>query len=71
MHLRLGDDLPKVQSQAPQTPDDEGVTVIERQLMRAVAAVRSEEFAARPGQHCDRCAFHAICPAESSGSVLS
>jgi RecB family exonuclease len=71
VQLRLGSDLPKVQPQAPQVPDADGVTVIERQLMAAVAAVRSEEFVARPGAHCDRCDFHALCPTKSSGSVLS
>ena len=64
-------ELPKVQPQAPQTPDADGVTLIEHQLMPAVAAVRAEEFVARPGPHCDRCEFHAVCPAQSSGSVLS
>jgi superfamily I DNA/RNA helicase/RecB family exonuclease len=71
VQLRLGTDLPKVQPQAPQVPDAEGLTVIERQLMAAVAAVRGEEFVARPGAHCDRCDFHAVCPTKSSGSVLS
>ena len=71
VQLRLGGDLPKVQPQAPQVPDSEGVTTIQRQLMAAVRAVREEEFVARPGGHCDRCDFHAICPAKSSGSVLS
>jgi hypothetical protein len=55
----------------PQVPDPDGVTTIEHQLMRAVAAVRGEEFVARPGAHCDRCDFHALCPTRSSGSVLS
>jgi RecB family exonuclease len=71
VQLRLGADLPKVQPQAPQTPDADGVTLIEHQLMAAVAAVRAEEFVARPGPQCERCEFHAICPAQSSGSVLS
>ncbi len=71
VQLRLGGDLPKVQPQAPQVPDGDGVTTIQHQLMAAVRAVRDEEFVARPGAHCDRCDFHAICPAMSSGSVLS
>jgi RecB family exonuclease len=71
VQLRVGTDLPKVQPQAPQVADDDGVTVIEHQLMAAVAAVRDEEFVARPGAHCDRCDFHALCPVMSSGSVLS
>jgi RecB family exonuclease len=71
VHLRLGADLPKVQPQAPQTPDAAGVTMIHHQLMAAVAAVRGEQFVARPGAHCDRCDFHALCPTKSSGSVVS
>ncbi len=71
VQLRLGAELPKVQPQAPQEPDADGVTVIQHQLMAAVAAVRDEEFVARPGAQCDRCDFHAVCPATSSGSVLS
>ena len=71
VQLRIGGDLPKVQPQAPQVPDADGVTAIERQLMAAVRAVRDEEFVARPGDHCERCAFQPICPAKSSGSVLS
>ena len=57
-------ELPKVQPQAPQVPGDDGVTAIERQLMAAVAAVRDEEFVARPGDHCDRCDFHADLPGQ-------
>jgi RecB family exonuclease len=71
VQLRLGSDLPKVQPQAPQVPDADGVTVIEHQLMAAASIVRDEAFVARPGPHCDRCDFHAVCPTKSSGSVLS
>ena len=39
--------------------------------MVAAATVRAEEFVARPGQHCDRCSFKAICPDKAAGSVLS
>ena len=35
--------------------------------MAAVRAVRDEEFVARPGAQCDRCDFHAICPAQVVG----
>ena len=71
VQLRLGAELPKVQPQAPQVPDADGVTAIEHQLMAAARAVRDEDFVARPGPQCDRCEFHAVCPAKSSGSVLS
>jgi superfamily I DNA/RNA helicase/RecB family exonuclease len=60
----------KVQEQAPQTPDDTGLTPVEAQLVDAVAAIRSETFEARPGTHCDRCDFAMLCPAQVSGTVL-
>jgi RecB family exonuclease len=65
VQLRHGDAQPKVQQQPPAPPQ------IEAQLQLAVAAVRSEAFAARPGSHCERCPFDPICPAHASGSVLS
>jgi hypothetical protein len=65
------EDFPKVQWQGPQQPGDDGARLVETQLMEAVAAVRAEEFVARPGSHCDRCAFVALCPTQASGSVLS
>ena len=39
--------------------------------MLAAATIRSEEFVARPGTHCERCTFWAICPDKASGTVLS
>jgi superfamily I DNA/RNA helicase/RecB family exonuclease len=71
VHLRLGGDLPKVQLQARQEPDADGARPVDVQLMAAVDAVRSEQFVARPGEHCQRCPFTAVCPTQSSGSVLS
>ncbi len=65
IQLRHGDTQPKVQAQAPSPPQ------IETQLQQAVAAVRSEAFVARRGDHCKRCAFQPVCPAFASGSVLS
>lgn len=69
IQLRLGKELPRVDSQGK--PE-----LIEQQLSRAVAAVRAEEFVARPSAspqngHCRYCSFQAICPAFSTGSVLS
>ena len=62
----------KVQQQQPQSPDDEGVLPVERQLMSAARALRLEEFPARPERsRCERCQFAAFCPAQVSGSVLS
>ncbi|WP_183096124.1 RecB family exonuclease, partial [Nocardioides stalactiti] len=65
VQLRHGDTQPKVQQQPASPPH------IESQLQQAVAAVRTEAFVARPGTHCDRCAFTTLCPAFASGSVLS
>ena len=61
----------KVQRQDPQTPDDDGVLPVERQLMAAADAIRREEFWARPGDHCKFCAFAQLCPSQVSGTVLS
>jgi RecB family exonuclease len=61
----------KVQLQEPQQSGDDGHTAIESQLMEAVAAVRSEEFEARAGDHCQRCSFQPICPVKGAGTVLS
>ena len=47
------------------------VRLVEEQLMRAAGALRAEEFVARPGAHCDRCSFQAICPDKAAGTVLS
>ncbi|WP_148572632.1 ATP-dependent helicase [Nocardioides caldifontis] len=70
VQLRLGESLPKVQAQEPPAETD-GPRLVEEQLMAAARVVREEELVARPGSHCDRCDFQAICPVWSSGSVLS
>ena len=62
----------KVQQQRPQVPDEEGLRPVERQLMQAAAALRHEEFPARPERsRCERCQFATFCPAQVAGSVLS
>jgi superfamily I DNA/RNA helicase/RecB family exonuclease len=60
----------KVQPQAPQSPGEDGRTPVEAQLADAVEAIRSERFEARPGTHCERCAFAMLCPTQVSGTVL-
>jgi RecB family exonuclease len=70
VQLRIGDTLPKVQLQPPPAPGH-GVRLIEEQLVEATAALRAEEFVARPGAHCERCTFQAICPDKAAGTVLS
>jgi superfamily I DNA/RNA helicase/RecB family exonuclease len=69
VQLRIGDELPKVQLQP--APAAGQPRLIEAQLEQAVAALRAEEFVARPGSHCDRCTFQAICPTKAAGTVLS
>jgi CRISPR/Cas system-associated exonuclease Cas4 (RecB family) len=61
----------RVQHQAPQLADEEGVKPIVRQLMAASTALREERFPARPGEHCKYCDFVRFCPAHTSGTVLS
>ena len=39
--------------------------------MQAVGVIRSEAIPARPGKHCEHCAFVAICPVKGAGTVLS
>jgi CRISPR/Cas system-associated exonuclease Cas4 (RecB family) len=39
--------------------------------MEAARRLRGEEFPARPGAHCDYCAFERFCPARTAGTVLT
>jgi len=61
----------KVQHQTPQQPDEDGRRPIELQLMAAARSIRDERFPARPGGHCEHCDFQPLCPAKTSGTVLS
>jgi RecB family exonuclease len=62
----------KVQVQEPQEPGEDGLTVIQRQLMAAVTSLREERLEVRPEeQRCNRCAFQRLCPAQQSGTVLT
>ncbi len=61
----------KVQQQEPQQPDEDGHTTVEKQLMQAVAVVRSESFPAQAGPHCEHCSFTPLCPVKGAGTVLS
>ncbi|MGI8577498.1 MAG: ATP-dependent helicase [Nocardioidaceae bacterium] len=65
------DGLPKVQSQPPQLPDEEGRKPIEVQLVNAARIVRAEQFDATINSYCHRCGFAAMCPAQQrSGALL-
>jgi RecB family exonuclease len=61
----------RVQRQAPQEPDEEGLRTVEHQLVEAVGRIRAEDFPARVGPQCEHCAFTTLCPHETSGTVLS
>lgn len=60
----------KVQRQEPQQPEEDGQTVIERQLVDAARTIADESFEARPGDYCERCQFARMCPATQSATVL-
>jgi hypothetical protein len=62
---------PLVQAQDPQPADEHGVTQVQQQLMEATEIVRSERLVARGGEHCRNCSFHALCPVQGAGTVLS
>jgi superfamily I DNA/RNA helicase/RecB family exonuclease len=61
----------RIQQQDVQEPGPEGTRTIERQLMEAATRLRTERFPARPGGHCQYCAFERFCPATTAGTVLS
>jgi superfamily I DNA/RNA helicase/RecB family exonuclease len=66
------DGLPKVQQQAPQTPDSDGRKTVEVQLGQGVGVVRAEDFVATVNSYCNRCEFAPMCPTQQrSGTVLS
>jgi RecB family exonuclease len=60
----------KVQRQDP-LDEESGERPIELQLTEAVRRIRDEDFPAQEGKHCDFCDFTAMCPAKTSGTVLS
>jgi superfamily I DNA/RNA helicase/RecB family exonuclease len=58
-----------VQAQPAHQEHGDERAVLRDELAKAAALVRAENFPARVGQHCRDCAFVAICPAKSAGSV--
>ena len=60
----------KVQRQDP-LADEPGSRPVEAQLTEAVRRIREEDFPAQAGKHCEFCDFTAMCPAQTSGTVLS
>jgi RecB family exonuclease len=64
-------ELPLVQRQLPQQPDEAGRRPVEIQLSSAVASLREERFDATIGGHCRFCDFTSACPAQIRTGVLS
>lgn len=72
VHLRLETrGKVAVQRQPPPEVGEDGTYPVEDQIMAAARALRTEEFVAVKGKHCDFCAFTSMCPAQQSGTVLS
>ncbi|MFL6154847.1 MAG: PD-(D/E)XK nuclease family protein, partial [Marmoricola sp.] len=72
--LQLGQEddsaAPVVQLQEPATPESEAREVLTAGLRRTADLVRSENFPAVIGSHCERCDFVPVCPVKSAGSVV-
>jgi RecB family exonuclease len=73
VQLGLEDGRPTATVQAQPAQDETGPerTELRERLARAARLVRLEEFPAVAGNHCRGCAFLPLCPAKSSGSVVS
>jgi superfamily I DNA/RNA helicase/RecB family exonuclease len=73
LQLGLEDGKPDavVQRQPAHADDGPERALLREQLALAAAVVRAETFPAVIGPQCERCAFTAICPAKSAGSVVS
>jgi superfamily I DNA/RNA helicase/RecB family exonuclease len=59
-----------VQGQPAHTADGEERADLRQRIVALEAMLRTESFPATPGDHCRFCAFEAICPARSAGSVV-
>jgi RecB family exonuclease len=64
-------DTALVQLQPPAPDDGPERTGLRRQLDRAAALVRAENFPAVAGDHCRECDFVPICPIKGAGSVVA
>jgi superfamily I DNA/RNA helicase/RecB family exonuclease len=66
-------DAPKVRRQDPWQPGEgDELSIPERQVQRAVHAVRRERFDAGRNEFCGSCEFRTLCPLQADGlSVLS
>ena len=72
IQLGLDEERPaRVSSQPALLADSDQLRELEEELSAAAGFIREETFPATPGDHCSRCEFWSICPAKSSGPVLS
>ena len=62
------DGRPKVQSQPPLEPSDDGGNWVLAELAAVEELVRAERFHPVPGSGCRTCAFRAVCPADIEGA---
>ena len=73
--VQLGLTTGKVEATVQRQPPQDGVPGererIEGLISETVQVVRGERFAATVGQHCRYCDFEAICPAMSTGPVVT
>ncbi|QYJ05737.1 ATP-dependent helicase [Nocardioides panacisoli] len=60
-----------VQAQATQRDSGSAREDFRATLAGAVQRIREEDFPAMPGPHCRWCDFQPLCPAQSTGSVVS
>ena len=67
VHLRLGRDLPAVQTQPELTPDESGRSWVDGLIDSVVAAMESESFVAKPSDYCRICSFKSVCPLMDEG----
>jgi RecB family exonuclease len=67
VHLRLGRDLPAVQTQPELVPDQAGRSWVDELIDSVVAAMEAEAFVAKPSDYCRICSFKSLCPLMDEG----
>ena len=61
----------KVQHQPAPATGPDGRHPVELKVAEVVRRIRDEDFPVREGDHCKYCAFEAMCPLKTSGTVLT
>jgi RecB family exonuclease len=67
----LGDGDAVVQPQDPQPDDSPARAALHEQIALAASYLRTEQFPAVPGPHCERCSFVSMCPAKGAAAVMA